>query len=615
MSTADADIIYLQRSSARPPVNIDAVPCADQIDMLRGALAAPQVYIDDTRRLVRVDMSTGAPQIVAIEQAVLTEIAARLYDWVRPGKGGPRQVVPPAPVVRAVLADPGDLPRLRRVVDVPYMTSSGRVVDRVGYDPETETYLHLDREIDPIPDHPTDEQLADAIQLVVRDALDGFVFADAASKANAIASVITWYLRQLYPELLAPISLIDAKDNNWGKTTLAQSLVVPLVGQSPEVTQMMTTDRVECRRTIYSLLRDRPTAIIIDNLALTLAGDAIASVLTSRRTRDRQIRSSTAPSVENNALWYVTGTLMTTSRELGIRSVLTQLVAPPVGNRDPIQWAVDHRIEIVRAHLIIIRRWIADGRNVDPSVRHPKYQRWAELTGGVLQTMGVADLLANQHRLATRDDETAAWMDLVDRWSTTLPGGPAQHRRVGEIVAGAAISGEPAWDLVADGRDLDARKKILGHALRRRDGVVVGTWRIRAAPNTHAKVHEYWLDPVAQATTAPTSAPSSSSPSSAPPRRAPARNPAGSTAGNDTGNGSICGVCGVSACTIASHTRARAPAREAPAGPQNPANPAAQARSIADATGDWASTSDESIAADPASLLARVVRRERGGRS
>lgn len=614
-----ADITMLAYPSMRQRINIDATPCAEQIDTLRVALAGTKQYYVSAdavsgrptapRQLVRIDTSSTRPQIVPIEHARLTEIAARLYDWIRPMKGGLRQVVPPTPVVRAVLADPGaEIPRLQRIVDVPYLAPSGRVVDRAGYDHETETYLHLANEIAPLPERPSEEQLADAVQLVARDALAGFAFADAASRTNTIASVITYYLRALHPELLTPINLIDAPNNNYGKTTLAQSLVAPLLGHSPDVTQMSTTDRVECRRTIYSLLRDRSTAIILDNLASPLAGDAISSVLTSRRTRDRQIRSSTAPSVENTALWYVTGTLMTTSRELGIRSVLTQLVAPPTGGRDPIQWALDYRIEIVRAYLIIMRRWIADGRRVDTTVKHPKYPRWAEIAGGVLQMMGMQGFLGNQHVLAARDDETLAWEDLIERWAA-LSGGPAQRRRVGEIVDHAAIAGEPAWDLVSEGRDHDARKKLLGHALRRRDGVVIGAWRIYAAPNRHAKVHEYWLDPVVPATTAPSAPTSPLTPTGTTATAAPkdAGNPAGLSSRNDEGNQPECGVCGVLGPAPNPDPRdPRARVDERDLRSRNPANPA---------LGDWAAVAVEAVATDPSSPLARLVRTIRGGGS
>lgn len=605
------DTIYLQRPSPREDINVDGVPCVEQIDRLRNALPQQQLYVhSDTRRLVRVDTSTTTPQITQINQDALVEIAARIYDWTRPSKSGPKHVAPPPPVLRAVLADPGDLPRLRRIADVPYLAPTGRVVYQRGYDAETETYLHLDHQIDPIPDRPSDEQLAEAVQLVAHDALAGFAFADGASKANAIAAEMTPAIQTLYPNLLTPIFLVDAQDNNYGKTTLAQTLVAPLVGHSPDVTPMTTTDRTECRRTIYSLLRNNPASIILDNIASQLAGDAIAAIKTAKRIKDRVIRSSTAPAAEDTALWLATGTLITTSRELGIRSVLVQLSAPPTGNRDPITWAIDRRIEIIRAQLIIMRRWIGDGRKLDPSVKHPKYPRWAELVGGVLQTMDVADLLGNQQLLATRDDESAAWIDLVDRWSG-LKGGIAQPRRVSEIVYDAAIPGEPAYDIVAEGRDHDARCKILGHALRRRDGVVVGAWRICAGRNAHAKVWEYWLDPVAPATTPPTptrptapSAHNAARKNPATPHKTPQAQVAPTTSETDR----PAGLRGFDTHTHASY--ARAPARDPIPDHLNPAKPR---KLVARAIDSWAATADASIAADPDSVLARAVERERRG--
>jgi hypothetical protein len=516
-------------------IDVDAVPRDEQIDMLRASLVNANVatktyFVTATdRRLCRVADASGKPQVVPIGQATLTEIATRQYDWVRMRKRDEYVYVdPPATVVRAVECEPGAaLPLLRRIVEAPYLTASGRVVDRPGYDDETEQYLHLDQEIEPVPENPSDALLADAVRVLTEGQLGGFVFADAASKANAVAAEITPHVLVLSPDVLTPCFALDAPDNNFGKTTLAQSIVAPLVGREPDVTPMTMSDRTECRRTLFALLRDDPEAIIVDNLRERFAGDALASILTARSIKDRQIKSSTAPAAGNRALWFATGTLMTFSRELAIRSVLVQLVAPPVGSRSPIQWAVERRLEIVRAQLIVMRGWIAAGRPL-AEITHPKYPRWAGLVGGVLRVMGIPEMLANQHLLAERDEETLAWSDLVQRWES-LPGGPTKPRRVTEIIECAAIAGEPAFDLIEDGHNDLGRAQILGRKLRLRatSSVAISGYVIRGVWNANAKVHEYYLDRVQPSATPPPSGESVKG-------RAPA-----------PGRDSDCGVCGV----------------------------------------------------------------------
>lgn len=481
-------------------IDVDATPRAEQIDLVRAALVqanavTPKLYVTATeRRLCQLDWSAGAPTIEVIDQAAVAEIAMRAYDWVRPRGRSQAHVDPPATVIRAVAGEPGpDLPHLRGIVDAPYLTSTGRVVDRQGYDEETKLYLHLDGGVAPIPANPSDRQVADAAKLLIEDVFAGFVFSDASSKANALAAVFTPHVVALHGDLLTPFFAIDAGDNNYGKTTLAQTIAAPLVGSEPHVTPMTMTDTTECRRTLFALLRDPSAVHILDNVNTTFAGDALASIKTSRYTRDRQIRSSTAPVVENTSLWIATGTLMSFSRELALRSVLVQLAAVPIGRRNPINWALDRRFEILRAQLVVMRRWIAEGCP-SADVEHRKFPRWAGLVGGVLAVMGIDKMLANQHLLDARDAETLAWIDLVERWAG-LPGGIAERRRVKEILSGTALAGEPAWDLISDGRDADARAKILGHALRRRASTVpIAGYFLRAAWNSHVKVHEYWLE-------------------------------------------------------------------------------------------------------------------------
>ncbi len=208
MSGEDEWAAYVKRE-----IDIDNTPRDQQIDRLREGLVGANslkkiYYVNATdRRLCRIDLSSGTPVVMTVDPAALTEIAMRTYDWVRPRKRTMVHVDPPATVIRAVASEPGtDLPRLLRVVDIPYLTPSGRVVDRTGYDDDTEKYLHLDEVVEPIPKDPSDEQLADAVRLVTEDRLGGFVFGDPASKANAVAAEITPHVHALYPNLLTPIS-------------------------------------------------------------------------------------------------------------------------------------------------------------------------------------------------------------------------------------------------------------------------------------------------------------------------------------------------------------------------------------------------------------------------
>jgi hypothetical protein len=98
--------------------------------------------------------------------------------------------------VKDILAlQPADwkFPSLEGLVEAPVLRPDGTILDMQGYDGSTGLYYAPDPglRIPEIPTNPTADHIDVALSLITDDVLVDFPFVDEASKANAIAGMLT----------------------------------------------------------------------------------------------------------------------------------------------------------------------------------------------------------------------------------------------------------------------------------------------------------------------------------------------------------------------------------------------------------------------------------------
>lgn len=295
-----------------------------------------------------------------------------------------------------------ELPELKATVDRPVFRPDGTCVTRKGYDPETRLYLTEEWPYS-VPAAPTPEEVARARSFVLDDLLGDFELRDDASLAAAVAAMVSSVTVFMHGDPL-PLLIHDATNPGSGKNTLARLVGVAWggthVGEIPG-------DNDEMRKRILAELASEAGSVLMDEARKEVNYGSLNTLLTSRAYSDRELGSSRTLTFENGKLWQVAGNNVTISRDLTRRSLLcmhdpkgdpTKREATRFRHTDVVAYAEKWRAHLITCLLTLVADWAAAGA---PRSGHTfaSYQDWAQLTGGVLERMGVAGFLGNRETI------------------------------------------------------------------------------------------------------------------------------------------------------------------------------------------------------------------------
>jgi hypothetical protein len=375
-------------------------------------------------------------------------------------------------VIRDLLALPGyTLPLLRAVAEAPYFDGSARLVTAHGYDAESRVFLCLPSSL-AVPEVPPAPSAADVRQArdLIDELLHDFRFADEASRAHAVALLVAPFVRDLIDGLL-PLHAIDAPMPGSGKGKLANA--VSLVGTGRPVEVMSEAkDAEEMRKRITALLLAGGSLGLFDNITRKLESGVLAALLTAATWKDRILGASRMVSLPNRTIWLATGNNLEFSRENARRAVWIRIDAKTsephlrVGFlHDPLEpWVLQHRGELVWAAVVLVRNWIARGRQPFTVRRLGSYEEWSKTVGGILAAAGIEGFLGNLEGFTARaDEETSSWKRFVETWWDEHGGNRVNMDalfRLGEKIL---------LEVIGEGQEKSQRIR-LGKALKKRAG-------------------------------------------------------------------------------------------------------------------------------------------------
>ena len=191
---------------------------------LRIANAPPELFVrSGVLARVRSD-ERGRPVIDDVDAGILRGRMARTDFWYRTNQNGDlRHIPPPDDVVKDLLAlGAWPFPPLEALTETPALRPVGTILDRPGYDPATGLYYLPPRGFTApaVPSHPSQAEVRAAVDLI-EEAIGEFPYADAASRANTWALLLTPILR---PAIRGntPLALIDKPQAGTGASLLAE---------------------------------------------------------------------------------------------------------------------------------------------------------------------------------------------------------------------------------------------------------------------------------------------------------------------------------------------------------------------------------------------------------
>lgn len=441
----------------------------------------------------------GAPRIGLCTPSDLRGWLDLWGRWVTRSKRGETSVAScPAEVVTALMARGawGYLPPLQGIVAAPLFGPDGRLCRTPGYLKDLGLYYHEGGcEVPDVAKKPDADAWWAARELIVEEFLGGFPFADDASRANAVAMLLTPFLAPMMGA--APLFAVDAPTPGTGKTLLCQA-IISVFDPASAAAVAASRESEEWRKLIPGLLLEGGSHVLIDNINFRLDSPELAMAATTGVWRGRRLGSPEVQSVRSRAIWVLTGNNLSLSSELISRTVWVRLDArcarpdERIGFRqeDLLGWVTENRSRLIHAGLTLASVWAATDRpEVDLAFRN--FTPWARRMGGLLGTVAIPGFLKNRETFRARaDNDGLAWDGFVEAWLAawnTVSVGASQLFEIAE-------SCESFAEKLGDGHE-QARKTRLGRILRREEGRIYAGHRIEKAGVYQGAVR-YHLVPV-----------------------------------------------------------------------------------------------------------------------
>jgi hypothetical protein len=407
----------------------------DAIMQLEGE--APTLFIQSAR-MVRVGQNEMKRPIVTQMGVVeVKEVLTQTANYYRlrkvAGKDDEYEKVPLSPpreIAEQILARQAQkpylpFPPLEAIVEIPVMRSDGSILEHPGYDPATRLYYTPRPGIETcqVPCNPSHAQRETALAVIL-EAIGEFPYVDEADLANALALLLTPFLRPAIKRHV-PLALVDSPKAGTGKTLLADVVSLLATGTNAAVLTMSDSHE-ELQKSITALLIEGATIITIDNITGSLQSKHLEAVLTADMWRGRILGQSRMVFVPQRATWLATGNNIKLGGDLVRRCYRIRLdphVSKPwqreaFTHEDLVGWVSEQREALITAILTLIRGWYAAGQpgaaNL-PSLG--TFTGWVKLVGSILAYAGVTGFLANQEKLYEEvDEESAQWEAFLQAW-------------------------------------------------------------------------------------------------------------------------------------------------------------------------------------------------------
>jgi hypothetical protein len=329
-------------------------------------------------------------------------------------------------------------------------------------------------------DIPAEEALA----FLSGELLADFPLTDGASCAHALAYLLLPFVRPLI-EGPTPLHLFDAPARGTGKGLLIDLGAVLATGRPAEMMPLSAGEELEKRLT--ALLLSAAPLVVFDEVN-ELRDGVLATALTAPVWRGRILGVSQMASAPNRTVWAAAGNNVTVTGDMPRRVVTIRLDSgwerpeERTGWRHALPgWAYEERAALVSALLSLVSEWIDAG--MPPGQRTlGRFEEWARVVGGILETAGVEGFLGDRDRLQTdADHEAGEWAAMCELWWERHQGLPVS---AGDLIAAARERG--LLLAVWGGRSALGGLQRLGHELGKRRNRRFGNYVIRAAGRDRA---------------------------------------------------------------------------------------------------------------------------------
>lgn len=286
-----------------------------------------------------------------------------------------------------------NLPKIRIIYNVPQpILKDGKLIfPRRGYDLELESYQPEESPI-----IKTDMQLEEA-KKIINSIYDEFCFKSSQDKVNAIAGLLTPYIRGLYSRatVRTPVFFYDANRERAGKDYCASITSLVHYGEAIDQTPISDEKGVhdeEFRKKILSTFRLGKRRFHSSNNKGYINSAELESVTTNENFSDRVLGTNTVVNYKNNMEFSLSANSgITYTPDLANRSIFVHLfleLEDPnkrrFSNPDLHKWVLDNRESILSSLYCFVRVWYESGCKAS-EMPFTSFPEWAKICGGIME--------------------------------------------------------------------------------------------------------------------------------------------------------------------------------------------------------------------------------------
>ena len=425
----------------------------------------------------------------------LTDRLSQSTRFYKVDKEGEQEAIdPPRAIADALLErDSSEYPngfRVDSVVETPVLGSTGAVVDTPGHHPDDRLFYIPAPGLEGVKAADVEDvsDVEEARNFLLETFLGDFGFADESSKANALALLLTPFVREYIGDSPTPLFLIVAPEVGTGKSLLAQAALLPSCGLVPLTSE--TKNEEEQRKRITASLLSGTRAMVLDNITGSVTSAVLAGAITSGIWTDRRLGQTEQLVLPIRNVWVATGNNLDLTDDNMRRAVPIVLDPGEVRpsdrpkaayrHEDLLGWAKKERAALVKAALTLVKHWTEGEAHLD--VMHEKFirserrqraemtlgsfEKWGETVGGILAAASVKDFLKNRTQISNFNNDREETSNFLEKWRAQDTGPLTISELMGLCSYGGNLHEELPEDL--QGKHLDTR--ALGLWLRSHRG-------------------------------------------------------------------------------------------------------------------------------------------------
>ncbi len=333
-------------------------------------------------------------------------------------------------------------------VPIPIIYKGELTFPKKGYDERFNSWLSNDA-----PDLSNPNMGIQEAQSILKNIYKEFCFQDKQDYHNAIAGLITPYLKGLYPQFntRAPIFCYLANRERSGKDYCAGVTGIVYENSSLEEPPISTGESAyndtsnELRKKILSGFMSGRQRLHFANNKGFINNSTLEAVATSKSWSDRQLGKSENLVFDNTMDFSLSGNVgITYTPDLANRMVFVNLFldiedanARRFNNPNLHEYVSKRRGEILSALYALVRNWIDKGSNPG-SIAFTSFPEWARVCGGILEAAGFNSPCIKNDSLAGEesDPETAEMKELFSLCYANHPDVWISKKVISDLIQG-----------------------------------------------------------------------------------------------------------------------------------------------------------------------------------